>query len=303
VPGARAAAAFSGTDVNPARAACFESPRLPAVGCRFGAKPDAQDYGVLVWGDSHADAITPGVVSWASARGLSVREAARGGCPPLVDVRAVAPKRGEIPGCRETTPLVLGEIASNPKLQVIVLAARWPMYSDPAVVYDPDSPPISLQDARHASTAGYPLGQALDRTLTAIAATHTRARIVVMGPVPELTFNPPDCVAQARHLGRPEAACREAPATPPLIRTGKAEAGIREALRAHPQVRAVFPSEKLCTAARCQTVQGGTLLYFDDDHLSASGARRLTPGWLDEALSPPGSALDLPPAGPPPRPR
>jgi len=31
----------------------------------------------------------------------------------------------------------------------------------------------------------------------------------------------------------------------------------------------------------------GVALYFDDDHLSASGARRLVPGWLDAALSGP----------------
>ena len=302
-PEARAAAAFSGTDINPARDLCFNKARLDRPGCRFGAAADARDYDILVWGDSHADAITPGVVAWARTRGLSVREATKGGCPPLVDVRAVAPRRGEIPGCRETAPFLLKEIAANPNLKLIVLAARWPMYADPSVVYDPDSPPITLQDARGRSAAPYPLDRALDRTLTTVAATHTNARVVIVGPVPELTFNPPDCVAQARHLGRAERTCWAAPAALPLIRTHKAEAAIHEAVRAHPQVRAVLPSGKLCAAASCLTVQQGTLLYFDDDHLSASGARMLVPGWLDEALSAPGSPRGLAPTGPPPRPR
>lgn len=292
-PAARIAAAFSGTDVNPARATCFDGPRLPAMGCRFGTGPGAQDYDVLVWGDSHADAVTPGVVTWAEARSLSVREAAKGGCPPLAGVRAVAPRRGEIPGCRDVAPILLREIAGNPALKVIVLAARWPIYADPRVVYDPDSPPISLQDARRTSTAPYPLGRALGRTLDAIAATHTRARILIVGPVPELTFNPPDCLAQALVLGRGAQACRDAPSAFPLLRARRAEAQIREALGLHPDVLAVFPSERLCTASSCVTARGRTLLYFDDDHLSASGARMLLPGWLDEALSAPGS-----PAGP-----
>jgi peptidoglycan/LPS O-acetylase OafA/YrhL len=287
-PAARTAAAFSGTDVNPARAICFDGPQLPPTGCRFGASPGAQDYDVLVWGDSHADAVTPGVVTWAAARGLSVREAARGGCPPLVGVRAVAPRRGEIPGCRGVAPILLQEIADNPALKVIILAARWPIYADPKVVYDPDSPPISLQDARRTSTAAYPLGQALGRTLDAIAATHTRARILIVGPVPELTFNPPDCLAQALVLGRGEQACRGAPAALPLVRARGAEAEIRKALGLHPGVMAVFPSERLCTASSCLTARGPTLLYFDDDHLSAAGARMLLPGWLDEAFSGPG---------------
>jgi peptidoglycan/LPS O-acetylase OafA/YrhL len=288
-PAARTAAAFSGTDINPARDLCFNKARLDRPGCRFGAAADARDYDILVWGDSHADAITPGIVAWAKARGLSVREATKGGCPPLVDVRAVAPRRGEIPGCRETTPFLLKEIAANPNLKLIVLAARWPMYADPSVVYDPDSPPITLQDARRRSTAAYPLGQALDRMLSAIAATHTRARVVIVGPVPELTFNPPDCVAQALHLGRGEAVCRDAPAALPLIRARKAEREIREALRRHPQATAIFPSDDLCTAASCLIARHGTLLYFDDDHLSASGARMLLPGWLDRLDHPPGA--------------
>jgi peptidoglycan/LPS O-acetylase OafA/YrhL len=71
-PAARAAAAFSGTDVNPVRERCFEDAELARPGCRFGAAADARDYDVLVWGDSHADAAVPGVVAarrwWRSAR-------------------------------------------------------------------------------------------------------------------------------------------------------------------------------------------------------------------------------------------
>jgi hypothetical protein len=28
----------------------------------------------------------------------------------------------------------------------------------------------------------------------------------------------------------------------------------------------------------------GRLIYFDDDHLSASAAQRLVPGWMDRGL-------------------
>ncbi|HEY0437933.1 MAG TPA: acyltransferase family protein [Phenylobacterium sp.] len=287
-PAARQAAAFA--DWNPARDRCFANAGPVPSGCRFGAAADAKDYDVLVWGDSHADAVTPGVIAWAQARGWSVREATRGGCPPLIDVLTVAPKRGPLPGCRASGPVLLREIADNPKLRLIVLPARWPMYAQPHVVYDPDSPPIRLQDARSPAARPYPLNQALDRTLDAIAATGTHARVVIVGPVPELTFNPPDCIAQARHLGRKEWSCWDAPARLPLVRARKAEAEIALALRRHPDVGVAWPTRRLCTDTSCIAVIGRKLIYADDDHLSATGARMLVPAWLDGALSPPAPA-------------
>ena len=299
-PAARQAAAIS--DFNPARGRCFANGGPVPTGCRFGAADTAMDYDVLVWGDSHADAVTPGVIAWAQGKGLSVREATRGGCPPLVDILNVAPKRGPLPGCLGSDKVLLGEIAANHALKVIVLSARWPMYADPAVVYDPDSPAIRLQDARSKSKAVYPLSQALMRTLDAIAATGTHARVMVLGPVPELTFNPPECVATALHLGRRPWTCWDAPAHLPLIRARKAEAEIEKALADRPGVAVAWPARRLCTQTSCVTMLGRKLLYADDDHLSATGARMLVPAWMDEALkaATPAPAPAPPTAGPPP---
>jgi peptidoglycan/LPS O-acetylase OafA/YrhL len=287
-------------DFNPARDRCFVQSGPIPTGCRFGTAPTASDYDVLVWGDSHADAVTPGVIAWAQGRGWSVREATRGGCPPLTDVVSVAPKRGPLPGCRESGPAILKEIAANPALKLIVMSGRWPMYADPSVIYDPDSPAIRLVDARAGGRAVYPLDQALNRTLDTIAATGTHARVLVVGPVPELTFNPRECIDQATHLGRAPYACWDAPARLPMIRARKAEAAIVAALVKHPGVAVVWPAHKLCAETTCVTLLRRTLLYADDDHLSATGARMLVPGWMDEALNAPSPAPAPPPSGPPP---
>ena len=283
-PAAQQAAAIETTDVNPARHVCFDhaGPIAPS-GCRFGAAPTAGDYDVLVWGDSHADAVTPGVVAWAQHRGWSVREAAQGGCPPLVGVRVFLPGRFEL-DCRRASVEVMKEIGADPKLKLIVLAARWPLYRDAPPFYDANSPRVRME-AADAPGVRPPLAQPLDRTLAAIAmVSGGRARVLVIGPVPELTFAPPECVAQARHLGWDERACWTAPAAAPLARARPAEAQIRTALGAHPGVLAVYPTASLCRANACTAAIGGRLIYFDDDHLSASGARRLVPGWIDAAL-------------------
>jgi hypothetical protein len=290
-PQARAAAAIETRDVNPLRHACFDRPGpIAATGCRIGAAATAKDYDVLVWGDSHADAVTPGVVDWARARGWSVREAVSGGCPPLVGVRLRIVNGPARPDCRRSTDAMLSEIAGDPKLKMVVLAARWPLYRDQPPFYDPNSPRVRMQVDGHA-TRPPSLAAPLAWTLDAIHQRSAQARIVVVGPVPELTITPPQCVAQARHLHRPEAFCWNAPAGPPLARSRPAEAEIAAALASRPWARAVFPSATLCDGRTCLAALDGAPLYFDDDHLSASGARRLVPGWLDVAFGevPPGS--------------
>jgi len=288
-PAAQAAARLETADVNPLRHACFERPGpIAPTGCRIGAPPEAVDYDVLVWGDSHADAVTPGVAAWAQARGWSVREAVSGGCPPLAGVRVRVLNGPVRPDCARSTDEMLGEIARNPKLKLVVLAARWPLYRDRPPFYDENSPRVVMRDAR--PSRGGVISAPLARTLEAIHARNPQARAVVVGPVPELTLIPPQCVAQARRLGQREAFCWSVPATLPLARANPAQVEIQQALAGRPWAHGVFPSLTLCDGERCRAAQpDGRLLYFDDDHLSASGARRLVPGWLDEALATPGA--------------
>jgi hypothetical protein len=106
----------------------------------------------------------------------------------------------------------------------------------------------------------------------------------------------------ARHLWRPEWKCWDAPAALPLARGRPAEAAIARALAGAPGVRTFSPSGRLCTDESCVTVLRRRLLYFDDDHLSATGARMLVPGWLDEAFMPP-ARTPAPPSSVPPTPR
>jgi peptidoglycan/LPS O-acetylase OafA/YrhL len=279
-PAAREAAAIETKDINPARNVCFGHPGpLPPTGCRFGAAADAKDYDVLVWGDSHGDAVTPGVAAWAGRRGWSVREATQGGCPPFTD-RRIPLLRFLEKACRATTAQVMAEIAANPKLKLVVLAARWPLYRDAPPFYDTNSPRVGAPGLRaHVSD----LSPSMSDTLSTIAGA-TRAQVLVIGPVPELTLIPPQCLAQQRYLHGDETRCFSVPAALPLARLRPAEAEIRRALAAHPGVRAVFPSADLCTDRTCISALDGRLIYFDDDHLSASGARRLVPGWMDRGL-------------------
>jgi hypothetical protein len=280
-PQARALADLEETDVNPARRDCFALvDKTSPERCRFGPAPGVAGDEVLVWGDSHADAVTPGVVAWAGARGWSVREAARGGCPPLPGVRVRVQGRLNR-NCEAAAAQTLDRIAADGRLKLVVLAARWPLYRDAPPFYDVNSPRVSID------TVGRPgvrpaLSAALTATLDAIAQRRPDLRVLVIGPVPELTLAPPECLAQQRQLsGRPEV-CARVEAGPPLARAMPAEAQIRAAVEDRPGVAAVLPTDTLCLDGGCAGMIDGRPIYFDDDHLSASGARRLVPTWMDD---------------------
>ena len=276
------------TDINPMRAGCLlwgPAPRelAPPPDCVAGAAKRAG--AVLVWGDSHADAIAPGVLVWAEAHGLQLRQATRAGCTPLLDTRVVTQGQGDDPGCTRFNAVVLRIIASDPSIRLVVLSARWPLYLNalPRMAYY--DPPMHIEDASGPRGRVYPLGAALGHTLDAIAASGSKARIVVVGIVPELPFSVPACVAQATRFRLDEKHCEQAPSGDTLARADLADRQIAAALIARPTVRSVIPAAQLCTASACRTTMAGDMLYYDADHLSASGSRKLLPGWLNAALS------------------
>lgn len=296
-PEAKALADLEETDVNPARKACFENGRkAKPEDCRFGSAPGVAGDDVLVWGDSHADALTPGVVDWARARGWSVREVARGGCPPLVGVNVKTMYRFKLE-CEAAADQAMALIASDPRLKLVILMGRWPLYRDAPPFYDVNSPRVTME------VAGQPgkrqrVSTALNATLDAIKRRRPDVRVLMVGPFPELTLGAPECLGQSVQLGLDPERCASVAADLPLARALPAEDAIRAAVQDRRDAVAVFPSQTLCRDGRCLSMIDGKPIYFDDDHLSASGARRLAPAWLDAGWSrlenPAAAPLDRP---------
>ena len=275
------------TDISPMRSTCFLgwTPQVePPAACVYG-DPGASAK-VLVWGDSHADAVTPGVLAWTTpgkgeGKRLRVAQATRAGCPPLVGVTVLTDGRNRDPNCTRFDGKVLARLAADPSITLVILAARWPLYMNAAPPMGGYDPPMTLMSNGRKTD----LAAALDRTFAAIEASGSKAQVVVIGPIPELPISPPDCVAQAKRFGLGQGHCERAPDADTLARADPAIGAILRAMARHPGPRLVLPSRDLCAGGSCKAVEDGDILYFDTDHLSASGARRLVPGWLDKALT------------------
>lgn len=267
------AAAMQATQsVNPYRTRCHnddDSAALsPARDCTAGAGRMG-GYQVLLWGDSHADHLMPGLAYLAQKNGFAVRQSSVSGCSAL----AIMSNAGdpEHPDCADLHRATLREAAAQPDLEAIVVSARWSTIM-PGLARA--AAPGSDGPARD-RTATLALRQRLQAFVGKIReSVGPRPRIVLVGSTPEFDFWPANCFARAAKIGSGSEICRNAPPRDGhwSVLADRALAGLEQ-----PDVAVILPRRYFCTgSAQCSTAIGQTILYRDDDHLSNEGSRFVT---------------------------
>jgi len=269
-------AAFAGRhDINPDRRACFD--KMPPQGiCVFdGPGPAAPDPAaradLLLWGDSHAAALMPGVKRAAGAAGLSGRFAGRPACAPLLGL-----DRRDIDArfdCAGFNAAVMAWLRARDDMALVILSARWqtavesvrpPGESKGPVLWAPAG---NRQDAGAGAPQHAVVAEALHATVDAIRATGRE--VLILGPVPEIGWSVPDGLARRMILDSPHPrAPDQAAVAARHARTGALQA----ALDARPGVDVLAIAPALCGAGECRIARDGRPLYTDDDHLSRFGA-------------------------------
>ena len=203
---------------------------------------------VVLWGDSHAAHLYPGLHWLQGQQPFRLAEFAGSRCPPLLDVETPTQ-----PFCQEMNRTFLDALARL-RPATVMLAARWRLY---------------------------PL-ETLDRTVDAVRRAAPSSRVVVVGPVPQWNTRLPQVLlAYHRDHPREPVPARTAFGLAPYVwdfeqdvrgRVERAGAEYASAMNA------------LCTREGCVTkVPEGSdgLTTWDEAHLTASGsmylAARLAP--------------------------
>ncbi|HYC96923.1 SGNH hydrolase domain-containing protein [Brevundimonas sp.] len=248
----------------PLQALCHtEGHALPAADrCTV---PAGADVDVVLWGNSHADHLSPAVLAWAGGRGLGVRQATRSGCLPLL--RARAPLTDE--GCRAFNRAAVAEWGrAGP--EVVLLGAAWTLILERS----PGDPARNL-DA---------VIEDLARTVRALRSeVGPRTLIVLLGTTPDYGFAPGACHARRAFLGLDTGRCDlAAPANAELA--AMVDARLAALAAAEPGVTLYRPRDALCEGARCRTRGGDGPWYSDRSHMTAAGGaiqRRALQATLD----------------------
>ena len=286
IPERAVAAQAAAMDFNSSRGVChlnMEQVRVAEVDKCTTTRGSAAAGGVVaVWGDSHAEAIIPGVTAMPVLAGMQLLQLTKTSCPPLLE--AVVVRGGKAYSeCSQFNENAVRLLRERNDITTVVLSARWPVYVLESGFGVPEenrgAPTYALKSAGNVATgrtkSADEMAVALGRTIDAL--TNAGKKVIVIGAIPEMRYDVPTCVARRRMSMFPSMSC-ELDQNQVALRI----AGVNQIIRhvALPRHAAVLlPDGPLCRGGRC-AVEGplGEILYYDHNHLSRVGARYVFAG-------------------------
>lgn len=231
---------------------------------------------ILVWGDSHAMHLVPGIVATTS---VGVAQATRSHCGPL-DGLAPVDMQGHdqrwARSCLAFNQSVFDYLAQAESVEYVVLASLFAQYLDGT---------IRVRNANLHRLEGGNLVEvepSLSLALERLRATVSKLRslgkkVVVVAPPPSSGFNMGQCLelkaSGKLYLGADHDSCRIS-----TTAYHQHQALVRQFLAKVPNeaaVNVVRFDEALCSAQTCETELGGVFVYSDAGHLSIDGSRQL----------------------------
>lgn len=221
----------------------------------------------MFWGDSHAAALMSAVSRVLEIDNTSSYLASHNACPPLLGIR----RKGSAgwKECQSFNTETLEFVRNNSRtLDVVILAARWPLNVTGERAPGETGEPVRLEQSR----GGQPGGNAalveagLRRMVLSIA--ELGMEVIILGGVPEIGWDVPRMVAAAIRRGVP---FPESPTIEDVeLRHAEAERILTQ-IGMMDHVTYVPLAPLLCEPA-CEVVVGNRPIYVDGDHLSQFGA-------------------------------
>jgi hypothetical protein len=231
-------------------------------------------------GDSHAAALAPGLDFLLNGTGVRGILFARSSCPPLLRFRAF--DMAHQTGCAAARKQIFTAIMSDPRIDTVVLAARWTFYLERSFPDNgeggrengPNLDKPTDEDRRF-------LAESLKDTVRFLLARHMK--VVIVYPIPEAGWDVPLYLAKANMRGMTDVDLSVSASW--VARRNAASAAMLDALGSPPGLYRIRPRRKLCDRERCLVARDGAPLYFDGDHpTAATAAHILEDLWLIRSL-------------------
>lgn len=230
--------------------------------CLLGEKPGTSP-SRMVWGDSHAAALMPGLQIAAAQAGEPVWLYSMSACPPIVSEQ---PRKK----CRDFNNRTMDQIRLL-HIKDVVLASSWTLYmyvredGNKNMLLDPNDDP---------SQAEVRMAAAIRARVAAIRGAG--AEVWLLKEVPQQRKGSVDRLISLSRIGRTSAALGR-PLEEHLAHERYVDDLFDSMSEADPGVHIIDPTPMMCGAETCNIEVGGQARYRDDGHLSDTGGARLAP--------------------------
>lgn len=253
----------------------------PAKACVLGTPGTAPV--ALLWGDSHAMVTATAVEQAAKRKHASLLFAADADCPPglgfSIDQRVNPALTNQLSYryCATYNQRMLQRALGSHNIRTVILSSRWTNWRIGA----PPNRAESFADVRLMDDAGRASSVKANeakwqRGFLALVDRLTNAgkQVVIVGPLPEPTYNVPHRL----YVQRFGLASYAEPITIAAYYERHAKIlRFFEVMEHARGVTFVWPQQLLCRRSVCPVIEGDMPLYFDQDHLSVFGAEKTSP--------------------------
>lgn len=253
----------------------------PESACRLGT-PKVNPT-ILLWGDSHAMITATALEQAALRHNAAFSFAADADCPPgigfEIDPRFDSKLTSQLSYryCSQYNERMLKVALMSANIRTIVLSSRWTNWriGEPANPDEEDAD-VRLRDSAGTARSTLQNKAKWERGFVSLIDRLTSAgkHVVIVGPVPEPTFDVPHELYLER-FGLIEA-------THPItradyLRRHRAILEFFASLANKPRLSFIWPYSALCVDDECPLVDRGNVMFFDQDHLSIYAARKTSP--------------------------
>ena len=262
-----------GNEAVPAVYRCLGKPArfdADAMECRFGEPEVGTSF--ALWGDSYAEMYMSVLAKSAIARVRGGFLATHHACPPMLGVASSKSR-----GCRRFNDHVLQEIASNPNIKLVILAAAWAKSAVGTPYGVEDSGDVYLTDTAHprnGSTAqdATVFAEGFERLIQKLTASGKH--VAIIASLPETGWEVPETLAR---IALAHSAMDIRPPLRVFLARQKPVLDVFAAMKAHYGVVVVYPHMVLCASGRCAVESNGAALYRDFEHLTYPATGLIAP--------------------------
>ena len=258
--------------VNPFRKACHTDGDTPRSAERCTIPKPGSGLDILVWGDSHADALFPAFQLLAERNGWTARQATKSGCPPVLGADNVSV--GETRKYRNCAGynLAMLEIVKRERPKLVVLAGRWSLYTT-----GNERRRYFLVDSESEDVSKAASEKTLNRSLLRLVQSIERlgTQVLLVGQAPEFEGDPNTCFVQKRMNGTAVEKCLRQDEERAMARLRVSNGILSRIAESHPNVRVLFLHPFFCEQGYCLGGRNAEPLYSSKDHISFFAARQI----------------------------